>query len=297
MKKEKKKVAPALPFLEEKGAYFARHSSIRSRKKWYKEHYPKRFMKVRFNSIAKCLRKPKKLPKMMNFARWVLVDFFEIKPRKFWGVYQFVAMPGEGKTLSMVAHMEREIRHWGREGIYIATNFYYQNEDMEIHHWLDIIEAARYARSRNMLCIIAIDEIHVGIGSDARSFPPALKALLSFNRKYHLQFLCSSQVYEDIPTAVKRVGNYVVICENTLGLDRHFVNRYYTKRKYDTKFSGKRKDCDMIFTYVADDALYALYDTRRQVERMSEDASTEKDKRSQAFDILFGGGDAEEGTE
>lgn len=297
MKKRKKKAPVALPLLEEKALYFSRHKSIRKRKKWYKEHYPKRYIAARFNSYARALRKPEKLPKMIDFARWVLIDFFELKARKFWGVYQYVAMPGEGKTLSMVAHIEREIKHWGREAIYIATNFYYTREDTQIRDWPDIIEAARYAKKKKLLCIIAIDEIHIGIGSDARTFPQPLRALLSFNRKYNMEFLCSAQVYEDIPTAVRRVGNYVVICENTLGLDRHFTNRFYTKAKYDSKFSGKRKDCDMIYTYVADDNLYSLYDTSRQVERMSEDATKEKNKRMQAFELLFGEGGAEQGAE
>jgi len=280
--------------LIDKQAYFKKHTSIRARKRWYRKNRPGLCYRQRCNKIVRILKKPR-LPKLLNFVRWVIVDSVRDKPRKFWGIYQFVALPGEGKTISMVSHMERAIKREGRENIFIATNFYYSKEDWEIHHWMDIIQAASYARKCKMKCIIAIDEIHTTFdSSDWKNFPAEMLALLSFNRKYGLQFLCSAQIYERIPKKVRDIANYTVICKNTLGLDRHFKNYYHTKDNYDAAFTGKRKRADMIYTYVADDNLYSCYDTLRQVERMASTAKKEENKRKEAFEILFGGRDDDE---
>ena len=48
-----------------------------------------------------------KLPLWLSFARWIVIDFLKGKTRRKFGIFQFVALPGEGKTMSMVAHMER----------------------------------------------------------------------------------------------------------------------------------------------------------------------------------------------
>lgn len=249
-------------------------------------------------SFVDVLLKPKKLPVILDFARWVTVDIMRGTPPKFDGVYQFIGLPGEGKTLSMVAHMERAIKNHGRDKLYIATNFYYMREDMHIHHWVDMVKAARYARANNMFCIIAIDEIHLTFDStDWKNFPPELLALFSFNRKYYLQFLCSAQIYERVPKKIRDIGTYTVICRNILGLDRYFRNYYFEKNKYETKFTGKLRDADMICTYIATDDMYALYDTMRQVDNMMDNAVSEKDKRLEAFNLLFRAeGEEEEGA-
>ena len=240
------------------------------------------------SNVEKWLLKPKKLPVIMDFVRWVIVDIVRGKPTKFDGVYQFVGLPGEGKTLSMVAHIERAIANRGRDRLYIATNFYYSKEDAHIRHWVDMVTAARYAKDHDLLCIVALDEIHLTFDStDWKNFPPELLALLSFNRKYYLQFLCSAQIYERIPKKIRDIGTYTVICRNVWGFDRYFKNYYFNKDKYETKFNGKLKDADMIQTYIATDELYALYDTMRQVDKMVDSALKEVDRRKEAFDLLF----------
>ena len=194
--------------------------------------------------------------------------------------------------------MERCRKDLGPNKVYIATNFYYQRQNVQIVHWLDMITAAKYANDHGMYCIIAFDEIHVTFdSSDWKSFPPEMLALLSFNRKYGMQFLCSSQIYDRIPRKVRDIANYTVICKNTLGLDRHFVNYYFTKANYDATFSGKRKRAEFIRSFVADDGLYGLYDTLAQVDRMVEAADDEKKKREAAIDLLFGKTDEAAGTD
>lgn len=84
------------------------------------------------------------------------------------------------------------------------------------------------------------------------------------------------------------------MCKNTWGLDRHFKDYYFNVNDYEAHFSGQRKRADFIRTFVASDSIYALYDTKRQVDRMVADAQAEKDKRKEAFELLFGRGNEKE---
>lgn len=294
---KKKPEGTSLSFLDKKALYFKQHKSVFMRKRWYKKNRKGLVFRVRCKRWQRRLIKPRIRFKPFDAARWVIYDFLNFNSgiRKFWGIYQFVALPGEGKTLSMVAHMERAVKKHGKDNIFIATNFFYRKEDMEIHHWSDIIKAAQYARKKHMRCIIAIDEIHTTFdASDWKSFPAEMLALLSFNRKYSMQFLCSSQIYDRIPKKIRDIANYTVICKNVSKLDRYFWNYYFEKTNYEEKFAGKRKLCNSIATFVADNDLFAQYDTLRQVERMTENAMQEKNRKEEAFDLLFGAGNGEE---
>lgn len=296
-KRTQKKRAPvSAPILERKEVYLRGRKSGRAcgarLKSWYRKNRRDLYFKLRLRRQIRFLVHLKIRFKILSTIRWVIVDFLRAKPRKFWGIYQFVALPGEGKTLSMVAHMERVRKELGPGKVYIATNFCYAHENMSIDHWTDMIKASKYANDHGMHSVIALDEIHTTFdASDWKSFPPELLALLSFNRKYGMQFLCSSQIYDRIPKKVRDIANYTVICKNTLGLDRHFKNYYFSKSDYEDKFSGQRRRAEFIRTYVAGDDLYALYDTLRQVDRMTAKAQEEQDKRQAAIDLLFGSSD------
>ena len=282
-----------LSFYEKKEAAFRRieqslpswlHASARCR--WYKKHLPKLYWRRQLLFYIRLLSRPA-LPLWLDFLRWMLIDGIRGRNRRFWGIYQFVALPGEGKTMSMVAHMERARKR--DPGILIATNFGYVHQDCYIEHWVDIIKAAMCAKDRGVNCIIAIDEIHVLFDSaDWRSFPAELLALLSFNRKFGLQFLCSSQIYERIPKKVRDIANYTVICKNVWSSDRLFRDYYFTKADYESSFDGKRVSAQFIREFVASDAFYGLYDTLEQIDRMTEDAMKDKAKKQEAFELLFG---------
>lgn len=290
---QKKNRCSSLPLLEGKQDYLARYKPGFFRryalKRWYRRNMHALYFKVRLQRFIRWLSSLRIPLSWVNVARWVLVDLLRAKRRRFWGIYQFVALPGQGKTLSMVAHMERARTRLGANGIYIATNFGYRHQQEEIRHWSDIIRVAKYANAHHLPCIIGIDEIHTTFdASDWRSFPPELLALLSFNRKFELQFLCSSQIYERIPTKIRDIANYTVICKNVLGLDRYFIGYYFSKSDYEDHFSGKRVKATSIKTFVADDELYSLYDTLAQVDKMTEKALEEQSKKKEAFKLLFG---------
>lgn len=276
-------------FYEKKADDFLNYS-LEDKKYWYFDNYPKMRQTFRRRWRLKKLCRflvGLKLPLHLSFLRWMFVDFLRGKSKRFWGVYQFVALPGEGKTLSMVAHMERARAAY--PDIIIATNFNYKHQQFYISHWLDIVKIAKHAQRNKKKCIIAIDEIHTTFdSSNWRSFPAEMLAVLSFNRKFSLQFLCSSQIYERIPKKIRDIANYTVICKNVLGADRLFRSYYFSKSDYDESFNGKRVKAQFIREFIADDELYSLYNTLEQIDRMTVSATEEKDKREEAMNILFG---------
>lgn len=268
-----------------------RRGRERYRKKWYKNH-TKLVFRLRIRHLLDFLT-GLKLPKYLSFLRWCIVDFIRVKPRRFWGIYQFVAMPGQGKTLSMVAQLERNRKNFPECRIY--TNFHYKYEHGRIGHWSDMVRYARECRDEHVPCVLAVDEVHITFDStEWRNFPAEILAILSFNRKYQLQFLCSSQMYDRIPKKIRDLANYTVICKNVWDADRLFRCYYYEKANYDSVFAGNREKAEFIREYVADDYLYSLYDTLEQIDRMKESDAREKEKRQQAFQILFGKAEQEE---
>lgn len=236
----------------------------------------------------------------IDFIRWLIVDMLRGKNRRSYGIYQFVALPGEGKTMSMVAHMERfRIDMESKKEKYvIATNFNYKYQDFKINHWLDMVKIAKQCYKNHIYCLIAMDEIHVTFDSSAwKDFPAEMLAMLSFNRKYGLQFICSSQIYERIPKKIRDIANYTVICKNVFHSDRYFRNYYFAKDEYESQFEGKKAKCKFIKEFIADDNFYKLYDTLEQVDNMMESAQKEKDAKQKAFEILFGKQEEEEAAE
>lgn len=271
-------------------------NEIKLKKLWYKEHRPDLYKivhKKHHLRKTKTFIKEFPLPVFLDFLRWVVIDIIRRKKNRIWGIYQFVALPGEGKTMSMVHHIQRMKDKDPR--LMVFTNFNYKFEDGKISHWIDMIRFAKLAREQGRSCILAIDEIHITFDSaDWQNFPPEMLALLSFNRKYGCQFICSSQIYERIPKKVRDIANYSVICKNVWQRDRLFVNYFFTKSNYDDKFAGKKSKAEFLLHYVASDKMYSCYDTLEQVDNMMLDAKKEKDKRVEAFDLLYKKQDTEE---
>lgn len=265
----------------------------KKRIKKLKKYYKKSFVyKTRWKWIL-LLRKMEraKLPLWISFIRWVLIDFLRGKAKRKFGIFQFVALPGEGKTMSMVAHMERFRNEYNKKGkpFVIASNFSYRYNNFFINHWSEMVEIAKNCYKESIPCLIALDEIHVTFdSSDWKNFPPAVLAMLSFNRKYGLEFLCSSQIYERIPKKIRDIANYTVICKNIGHFDRLFRCYYFPKSDYEAQFEGKKKKAQYIKEYIADNNFYALYDTLEQVDIMTAQANEEKNLQQKAFDILFG---------
>lgn len=260
-------------------------------KKYYKKQLFYKRYKLRMH-VQKVI--DKRIPFLyFDFLRWVYVDLLRGRSKRNFGIYQFIALPGEGKTMSMVAHMERYRERMKKEKrkYVIATNFYYLHQDFQIEHWIDIVKICHDCYEKHIDVLIAMDEIHVTFDStEWKDFPAELLAVISFVRKYHLEFLVSAQIYERIPKKIRDVANFTVVCKNVLHLDRLFQNYYFEKAAYEMEFAdtkGKRKKAKFVREFVASDDFYKLYDTRQQVERMVVSAKEEKKRREEAAYILY----------
>lgn len=298
LRKLKKRSRNNLGILDRKALYLGTASSkARSRKlkRWYKNSVQYR---TRWKWIIFLRRFARlKLPLWLSFARWIVIDFLRGKPKRKFGIFQFVALPGEGKTMSMVAHMERYRKEFTAKGqpFVIASNFSYKYNDYFIKHWSEMVKISVDCYRKKIPCLIALDEIHITFDSvDWKNFPPAILAMLSFNRKYGLEFICSSQIYERIPKKIRDIANYTVICKNIGHFDRLFRCYYYPKADYESQFDGKKKKAQYIKEFIADDNFYALYDTLEQVDNMTAQAQEEKNLQQKAFDILFGNSASED---
>ena len=295
-------------YLENKEFYFKQleelpHPQRLKEKKLYYIHQDF-YIKYHLRSFLRSLEEPEIKNTYINALRWVFIDILVGRERRTFGIYQFVALPGEGKTMGMVAHMERfrkekseKNKVQGKDYV-IATNFHYVHQDYSIEHWSDIVKVAKSSYDLKIPCLIAMDEIHITFDStDYKDFPPEMLAVLSFCRKYSMQFLCSAQIYERIPKKIRDIANFTVVCKNIGHLDRLFRGYYYEKNSYEKdiagaiennkKFGRKKKMYSFFKDFCADNAMYALYDTKEQVDRMVRDAKSEKNAKLEAFNILF----------
>lgn len=287
-----------LPVLERKAVILSHYQGKKrlKRLKAYYKHSPK--YKCRWKWIIFLRRFSKlKLPLWLSFVRWIVIDFLRGKTKRKFGIYQFVALPGEGKTMSMVAHAERYRKEFlkQKKPFVIASNFSYIHNDYFINHWSDMVSIAKECYRRKIPCLIMVDEVHITFDStDWKNFPAAILAMLSFNRKFNLEFLCSSQIYERIPKKIRDIANFTVICKNIGHFDRLFRCYYFPKLDYEAQFEGKKKKAKYIKEFIADDDFYKLYDTLEQVDMMTAKAQREKTLQEQAFQILFGTGNDSE---
>lgn len=299
MQEKKKASLVGLTYIHKRDNYFYSLSKlplkkqIKLKKKFYKkqEYYAKFKIRAFVDKIAS---KEIKLI-YLDFLRWCLVDFIRGRRGIQFGVYCFVALPGQGKTMSMVAHMERYRAKMEKQNkpYVIVTNFSYKYADFLLTDWLDLVKIANDCYKKNIPILVAWDEIHVSFdSSDWKEFPSELLAILSFVRKYGMEFLCSAQIYERIPKKIRDITNFVVVCKNIWRRDRLFRGYYYEKTNYEMDFAdtkGKKSKAKFIREFVASDTFFSLYDTKEQVDRMVSSAKEEKKKREDAAIVLFGG--------
>jgi len=213
------------------------------------------------DKFEKVLLMPKKLPLFVDFFRWILIDLLRGKDYPIWGIYIFVAKPGNGKTISMTEHIVRVLK--GHPNIKVFTNFNYVGQDGVISCWEDIVNAP----DNSLICV---DELHMLASSGSfQSFPIELLGEITQNRHSRKQFVTSTQDYDLISVNFKRVCNYVVLCKNVWGLDRLFQNHYFDRGAYESKsFMATIKKCNFSRYFVASDSTYKRYNTLEKISSM-----------------------------
>jgi len=211
--------------------------------------------------FERLLVKPKRLPLFIDFFRWMVVDMLRGKEYPVWGIYMFVAKPGNGKTISMTEHIVRVKKT--HPNIKVYTNFNYKGQDGIISCWQDIVLASDNS-------IIAVDELHMLASSGSwQDFPIELLGEITQNRHSRKQFVTSTQDYDLVSVNFKRVCNYIVLCKNVWGVDRLFQNHYFDRGAYESKsFIANLKKCNFSRYFVASDETYARYNTLEKISAM-----------------------------
>lgn len=213
------------------------------------------------SKLDKMLTKPKKLPMFIDFFRWSIVDLLRGKKYPIWGIYMFVAKPGNGKTISMTEHIERLRKQ--NPDLKVYSNFAIKGQTGSITCWQDIVNCPDN-------CVIAIDEIHLLFGSiNYQDFPVEMLSEITQNRHSRKQFICSTQDYDLVNVNFKRVCNYIVLCKNFWGMDRLFLNYYFDRGIYESKgFICDKRKAEFLRTFVASDDTYNRYDTLEKINHM-----------------------------
>lgn len=211
--------------------------------------------------VERLLLKPKYLPLFIDFFRWIIVDILRGKDYPIWGIYIFVAKPGNGKTISITEHIVKVLKEHPQIKVY--TNFNYVGQDGVIECWEDIVNAPDN-------CLICVDELHMLASSGGyEKFPIELLGEITQNRHTRKQFVTSTQDYDLISVNFKRVCNYVVLCKNVWGLDRLFQNHYFDRGAYESKsFMANIKKCNFSRYFVASDDTYKRYNTLEKISNM-----------------------------
>lgn len=213
--------------------------------------------------LANALKR-KRFPLLIEFFKWKAIDCYRhfTQPRviHLYGIWCFVGIYGGGKTMSLVNYLEAMRRKHG-DKIYIATNFFYKNQDFEIKSWQDLLPV------RDKPIIFAYDELQNEFNSrEYRSFPVSLMVLLTQNRKGNgKQIVYTTQDYETVDKNFRRLTSKVVTCRTLFG--RLTITRYYAREDYEHLISTVNVDRRLKIhprktdRFVQSDYLRDLYDS------------------------------------
>ena len=193
--------------------------------------------------------------KLFHFLYWVFWDLKNPREKYPFGLWIFVGLYGEGKTLSMVEYLERARIEF--PNVKIATNFEYKHRDYKIQSIDDIINLS----SPNGV-IFAIDEFQQSFYSkEWASLDLDFLRLLTQNRKEHKQIICTSQDFELVIKDIRRLFYYIIEVKNFAG--RWVWQRAFRGRDFNLGVDGvyNRRQRAWRYNFVASNDLFALYDT------------------------------------
>ena len=228
---------------------------------------------------------------IIKLLKWKSIDiyrFFKL-PRKvhLYGIWCFVGIYGGGKTMSLVEYLERMRKKYG-DKVYIATNFFYKNQDFAIKDWQDLLPAF------DKPVIFAYDELQNEFNSrEYKSFPVSLMHLLTQNRKGHgKQIVYTAQDYETVDKNFRRLTTNVLTCRTRFG--RFTITKRYDREDYEhlnaTVDVGRKIKIKPheVRRYVQTDKLRELYDSYQMLE-----SAVSKKYVDQLGFASIGGGTAE----
>lgn len=205
--------------------------------------------------------------------KWVLLSIKDLIKfikhpvrRKEYGVWVYVGLYGEGKTLSMV---REAYTLYKKSGYKIYSNFGVSFQTGEIKGWEDLLEVPPYS-------VILLDELPNLLDNYAfREMPSNLFALLSQNRKLHIRIMATAQVFDDSVKKFRTLTRYVIICKKA---GRLIQNRFYNQKQFGRGDSVKKAEFRRYF--LAEDFLFEFYNTFEFIKKLKAQSENRKSELS-----------------
>jgi len=206
-----------------------------------------------------------RFPLLIDFLKWVLIDYLRGREIEFKEFTMVVGRRGSGKTLAM-SYMLQEYRKKYGDGILIATNYGYKDQDFPYTTW------ELFLKDYDRPIIFAIDEIQNEFQSlDYKNFPKELFHEITQSRKGNKMIISTSQVFGFVDNKFREYTEKVHVVKNFLSLSRLFWITTYDQEEYTRMLQTKnylRKaeiDIEARKFFVADDMLRNCYDTKAKI--------------------------------
>ena len=212
-------------------------------------------------------------PKLLDFLKWLVVDarrraLMPDKEFAEYGLTLYANKQGSGKTLSLVEYLERMKKKYPKVKVY--TNFGYTRQDGPITGWKDLISL----RNGSAGVIFAIDELQNEWDSNAyKDVPEWILGEITQQRKQYVKIVSTSQVFTRVAKQFREQCFDVVECNCLAG--RWVFQKSFDAYEYEAVISNPDKKLKLHRryrrTFIADDRLRSLFDTRLKISRIGRD--------------------------
>lgn len=220
--------------------------------------------------------------KFYYFIKFLSLDIYRQSKDKSFNDYAltiFAGRQGSGKTMSLVAELER-VRHEYPE-VMICTNFGYKYEDVALTDWQQILDLRHDAG-----IVFAIDEIQNEFDIyNARSFDTNILRVVTQQRKQKIKMYGTSQIFTRVSKPLREQTYEVVECFTLFGrwtfqkcFDADDYNAVIDSQNPEKKMQVRRK---WRRNFVQNDYIRNLYNSYAVIQNMSklQKETTEKVKK------------------
>jgi ATP-dependent Clp protease ATP-binding subunit ClpX len=193
--------------------------------------------------------------KLFQFIKWKWWDYKNPQKKRPFGITCYVGLPGEGKTLSLVENLYRLHAEFPKAKIYTNFGFIYENGAIE--KWQDLIDIKNGSDG----VIYGLDEVqNIFNNKGWTNFPPEMMSLITQNRKFAKQIICTAQSFATMDISFRRLCHYIIECRNLS--NRWIFQRAFTPEDYKEK-DGAYKPRHRAYkhSFIASNAIYNSYDT------------------------------------
>lgn len=222
------------------------------------------------------------IKKVYYFLKFFISDIYHQAKDKSFNEYAltiFAGRQGSGKTMSLVAELERI--HHDFPDVVICTNFGYKNQDFALVDWQQLLDMRNDAG-----IVFAIDEIQNEFDIyNARAFDTNILRVVTQQRKQKIKMYATSQVFTRVSKPLREQTYEVVECFTLFGrwtfqkcFDADDYNMVIDSTNPEKKMSIRRK---WRRNFVQNDYIRNLYNSYAVIENMSklQKETTEKVKK------------------